>query len=163
MLQNAALLFIPASSPKLRIKYSLLVKQYAQSPEAYAYWQTLQKNTEQLGSLFDPLPSQAAGNLHCLTNPAEPVLGFLDGYSTEERRVFIDRPAELPLNAVVTGYEYCPLDTIPKDRQPLSAFLGPGGGYAAIANIGGGRYTATAVSCADCRAIGTTTKPAYWP
>ncbi len=163
ILRQAPLLFIPGSSPKLWIKYSILVKQYALSPEAYSYWENLQKNTEQLGSLFDPLPSQVGGNLHSLTNPAEPVLGFVDGHSTEQFRVFIDRPAALSRSLLVTGYETCPLDTIPYPKQPLSAFLGPGGGYAAIQPLDNGRYLATSIPCADCRTLGTTTKPAYWP
>ncbi|WP_375444598.1 DUF4249 domain-containing protein [uncultured Fibrella sp.] len=167
VLQRAPLLFIPGSSPKLWIKYSLMVKQYAQSQEAYAYWENLQKTTEQLGGLFDPLPSQVGGNLHSLTNPTEPVLGFLDGYTTEQIRVFIDRPLELSFNLLQTGYENCKLDTIPTPGvppQPLSAYLGQGGGYVAIKELKpGSQYLATGTHCADCRDIGTTTRPSFWP
>ncbi|CCH00916.1 hypothetical protein FAES_2907 [Fibrella aestuarina BUZ 2] len=165
VVQRAPLLFIPGSSPKLAIRYSLLVRQFALSPEAYAYWDNLQKTTEQLGSLFDPLPSQVGGNFTCLTNPTEPVLGFLEGRTIEERRVFIDRPAALSLDLVRTGYEGCFLDTIPKPRQPLANFLGQVGGYAVVAPVPGseGSYIATGVACTDCRDRGTIVKPAYWP
>lgn len=167
VVQRAPLLFIPGSSPKQAIRYSLLVRQSALSPEAYAYWDNLQKTTEQLGSLFDPLPSQTGGNFTCLTNPGEPVLGFLEGYTLEERRVFIDRPASLPLSLVRTGYEGCFIDTIPKPRQPLASFLGPGGGYVVISVISSApapdSYVATGTSCTDCRDRGTIVKPAYWP
>ncbi|RYF55980.1 MAG: DUF4249 domain-containing protein [Cytophagaceae bacterium] len=139
VLQQAPLLFIPGSSPKLWIKYSLMVKQYAQSQEAYAYWENLQKTTEQLGGLFDPLPSQIGGNMHSLANPTEPVLGFLDGYTTDQVRVFIDRPLTLPYSLLRTGYEQCRLDTIPKPGEkppvPLSVLLAPGGGYIAIEQL----------------------------
>lgn len=155
VLQRAPLLFIPGSSPKLWIKYSLLLKQYAQSQEAYAYWENLQKTTEQLGGLFDPLPSQVGSNLHSLTNPAEPVLGFLDGYTTEQIRVFINRPLDLSYNLLRTGYENCKLDTIPipgSPPQPLSAYLGQGGGYIAIKELKANtQYLATGTQCADCR------------
>ncbi|GAB3491288.1 DUF4249 domain-containing protein [Spirosoma knui] len=165
VLQRSPILFIPGSSPKLWIKYSLMVKQYAQSPEGYAYWENLQKNTEQLGSLFDPLPSQVTGNLHNVANAAEPVLGFIDGYSVEQVRVFIDRPAALPRSLINTGYETCKLDTIPfpLDPTPLKDWLGPSGGYNAVELLAPGVYLAAAVGCTDCRNRGTTTKPSFWP
>lgn len=165
VVQKAPVLFIPASSPKLAIKYSFLLKQYAQSAESYTYWQTLQKNTEQLGSLFDPLPSQIAGNMHSLKDATEPVLGYVDGYSTEQLRVFVDRPAQLPFYLIVSGYESCHLDTLPlpESRSPLSAFIGPGGGYNAVEYLGPNMYLGAAVSCTDCTNLGTTTKPSYWP
>ncbi|MBO0936810.1 DUF4249 domain-containing protein [Fibrella sp. HMF5335] len=164
VLQKAPLLFLSASSPKLNVNYSILVRQYAQSAEGYAYWQNLLKTTEQLGGLFDPLPSQVGGNLHCVTNPAEPVLGFLDGCTTEQLRVFIKRPAALSRSLIRTGYEGCFTDTIPKPKQPLSVFLGPGGGYNAISQIEGtSNYVAAGIACTDCRNIGTNVKPSYWP
>ena len=165
IIQKAPILFIPASSPKLWIKYSFLLKQYAQSAEAYAYWLNLQKTTEQLGSLFDPLPSQVGGNMHNVKDATEPVLGFVDGYSAEQLRVFIDRPAALSSNLIVTGYENCALDTVPKpgSKLPLSAFLNTSGGYNAVIALDKGLYLATATTCTDCRTLGTTTKPSYWP
>ncbi|MEZ0542081.1 DUF4249 domain-containing protein [Fibrella arboris] len=168
VLNKAPLLFIPGSSPKLWIKYSLMVKQYAQSPEGYAYWENLQKTTEQLGGLFDPLPSQISSNVHSLTNPTEPVIGFLDGYTTEQVRVFLTRPLDLPYNLLRTGYEQCKLDTIPIPGEappvPLSSLLSPGGGYIAIKELTPNvQYLATGTHCADCRDIGTTTRPSFWP
>ncbi|MEZ0485120.1 DUF4249 domain-containing protein [Fibrella aquatica] len=167
VLKQAPLLYIPGSSPKLWIKYSLLAKQYAQSPEAYAYWENLQKTNEQLGGLFDPLPSEMLGNMRSLTNPAEPVLGFVDGHTVEQLRVFIDRPLTLSFNLLRTGYEDCVLDTIPfpgRPVLPLASTLGPGGGYIAIEQIPeSSSYLATRTRCADCRDIGTITRPSYWP
>ena len=164
ILQKLPLLFLLATSPKLSINYSLLVKQYAQSAEGYAYWQNLLKTTEQLGGLFDPLLSQVAGNLRCVTNPSEPVLGFLDGYTTEQLRVFIKRPAVLSRSLIRTGYEGCYTDTIPKPKQPLAVFIDPGGGYNVISQIDGTtNYVAAGVACTDCRDVGTIVKPSYWP
>ncbi|MEJ7664694.1 MAG: DUF4249 family protein [Hymenobacter sp.] len=57
-------------SSKLYYLYSILVRQYALTPEEFAYWDKLRKNTENLGTLFDPLPSQLSGNVHRLTMPA---------------------------------------------------------------------------------------------
>ncbi|MCA8831457.1 DUF4249 domain-containing protein [Hymenobacter sp. BT728] len=117
---------LPDASPKVRIQYSILVKQYALTPEEYAYWEQMRKNTESIGSLFDALPSQLTGNVHCQTEPAEQVLGFVGAQSVEEKRIFIERqqlPADWPY---VTGYEGCFLDTIPRKNQqapPLVSIL----------------------------------------
>src|SRR5688572_30639281 len=49
---------IPQKSRKLYFAYSVLVKQIAITEGAYAYWSSTKRNSEQLGSLFDPMPSQ---------------------------------------------------------------------------------------------------------
>jgi hypothetical protein len=57
--------------------------------EAYQFFQTLQKNTQQTGTLFDPQPSQLPTNFHCLTNPGEKIIGFIYATNITERRIFI--------------------------------------------------------------------------
>ena len=69
--------YVRGGSIKLRVRYSLLVQQQALTEEAYAYWSNLEKSTEHLGGLFDPLPSEVSGNIHSLSNPSETVIGFL--------------------------------------------------------------------------------------
>ncbi|RZK92261.1 MAG: DUF4249 domain-containing protein, partial [Hymenobacter sp.] len=99
------LLLPPGDSYRFRIKYSLLVQQYAQTAEEYAYWEKLKKNTESLGTLFDPLPTQLTGNVHGLTDPSELVVGYVGASSMSEKRLFIDR-SEFPASITfLTGYE----------------------------------------------------------
>ncbi|MBL4679073.1 MAG: DUF4249 domain-containing protein [Mucilaginibacter sp.] len=62
---------IASNSEKIETKYSILVKQYALTADAYAFWQNLQNNTENLGSIFSVLPSQARTNFHCVSNANE--------------------------------------------------------------------------------------------
>ena len=70
--------FIENGSEKLSILYSMKLKQYAVSHEKYLFLQKMKKNTEQTGSLFDPQPSQLSGNIHCLTDPNETVIGYVE-------------------------------------------------------------------------------------
>ncbi len=68
----------------------------------------VQRNTEQLGSIFDALPSETGGNIHNTADPTEMVIGFI-GTSTEtEKRIFINR-TQLPPTVVYSGYETCTL------------------------------------------------------
>ena len=95
---------------KLIDEYSILVKQTALSQDWYEWVQKVQRNTEQLGSIFDALPSETGGNIHNTADPTEMVIGFI-GTSTEtEKRIFINR-TQIPPTIVYSGYESCKLDT----------------------------------------------------
>ena len=81
--------------PRLDIKYSLLVKQYALDSSAYDYWLLVQRQSESLGGLFDIQPAQLIGNIHNLKNPAEPVYGYVSASAVQQQRIFISNQ-ELP-------------------------------------------------------------------
>lgn len=81
--------FIPPHAEQLNIMYNINVRQYALSLGAYSYWQLLQKTTQIAGTLFDPLPVTALGNLHCMSNPSEPVIGFISAGEMQQVRIFI--------------------------------------------------------------------------
>ncbi|MGV3541125.1 MAG: DUF4249 domain-containing protein [Rufibacter sp.] len=102
---------LPSTSDKILRKYSILVRQYAISKEAYQYYETLKKNTENIGSLFDPLPTQLTGNIKNINDAGEPVIGFITVSSVDEKRIFIKRD-DLPGRWKPIHPEYCELDTI---------------------------------------------------
>lgn len=165
VINNYKLVAIPSNSEKLAIKYSILVKQYALTKQAYQYWEILKKNTESIGTLFDPLPSQLAGNISCLTNPDEPVIGFISASSVTEKRILIDRK-ELP-KEWRTFSPTCYADTMYMSQVKLSDYFGDGslmpvnevyfeGGTSPVG------YTYASRSCVDCRTMGTNIKPYYW-
>jgi Domain of unknown function (DUF4249) len=80
---------VPWNSEKLSVRYSILVKQQALSKEAYEYMLLMKKNNESLGSIFDVQPSALSGNIHCVSNPSEQVIGFITASSVPEKRIFI--------------------------------------------------------------------------
>ena len=104
---------IPANLEKIGFKYSIQVKQYSLTPDAYSYWQLLQKNTEQLGSIFDAQPSASIGNIHSVNNPDEPVIGYIGVGTTTTSRIFIAK-TQLPNWTTTPKYNslQCELDTI---------------------------------------------------
>ncbi|GAA4350988.1 hypothetical protein GCM10023185_09280 [Hymenobacter saemangeumensis] len=159
VVSNFLLLTLPPNAERLRYKYSILVRQYAQTREEYAYWDLLKKNTENIGTLFDPLPSQLTGNIRCLSNPEEPVLGFIGAHSVEEKRIFIDR-LRLPFPwRMLSGYEDCyPPDTV---KAPQSVYNVLEAGLIPVFLSSAG-YVVSTVDCVDCRRRGTATRPAFW-
>jgi hypothetical protein len=163
------ILFVSNSaSNRLRIRYSVLVRQYALTQEAFEYWQNLKKNTETLGSLFDPQPFQVIGNIHGVTDPNEPVVGYLGGYTIEEQRIFVSAP-QLPQWRIPTGYESCQADTFllaPPPPEVAAADMADAG-WLPISGI----FSPTGVvyaylmgppACVDCRTVGTNVKPGFW-
>jgi hypothetical protein len=157
--------FVPASTGKLTYKYSVLVKQYALSQEAFDYWQILQKNTESTGSIFDAQPSQLQGNITCTSNPEEPVIGFVNASTMQQKRLFIEG-RDLPFPAINIGYTSCEMDTIPNAKQSLADTFA-NGTFVPIFSIAGPlgitHYTFSYKNCVDCREKGgTTQKPDFW-
>ena len=154
------------STNKLINRYSILVKQYALTKDWYQWNHKVQKNTEQLGSIFDAQPSQTGGNIHCTTNPLETVIGFV-GITTEtDKRIFIDN-SQIPPVVVFTSYEYCSTDTT---RYNPAAIVDKfdDGRFLPIQYTydNSGRVTGVQGSlseCVDCRLRGgTTVKPSFW-
>lgn len=159
------LIFIPDGSPKLSRKYSVLVQQQVITAEAYNYWLNVQKSTEGLGGLFDPLTSEVVGNIHNKSDAEQSVIGFFSGGSVEEKRIFI-MPEDLPDGMGPFSYRnpHCVADTLLLDELAyvlkstllVDAIYTPRGGPL----IG---YTTAATGCVDCRYFGgNTQKPDFW-
>ena len=155
----------PASSNKLDVRYSILVQQYALTKEAFEYWDLLKKNSESLGTLFDPQPSQLPGNLQCVSNPDEPVLGFVSAGAFDEKRLFVRR-SEIPFSFPYNRNTSCQIDTVSLSPDALESAFGAGDSIplTEVYGVGGFEgYEATSTYCADCRARGgTNVKPDFW-
>ena len=174
VIYQSPLTFIPSTSEKLETRYSILVKQYALSTDAYNYLSLLKQNTEELGSIFDAQPSQLTGNIHCTTDATLPVIGYISAGSVQQKRIYINS-SQLPNNWIATYPYNCELDTawfadphargannveaflipLPTSNIPTVQFFGTGG----PAPLG---YLYTDIDCADCSVRGTTTQPSFW-
>ncbi|MFD0748602.1 DUF4249 domain-containing protein [Mucilaginibacter calamicampi] len=94
-INDKLILSVPGLSPKLDVEYSVLIRQTALTREGFDFFETLRKNTEAVGTIFDAQPSQLPGNIRCITNPAEPVVGFISSGTVTEKR-FLIQLADLP-------------------------------------------------------------------
>ncbi len=162
VVRDFPLTIVPKGSRKLSKIYSILVEQRAIDEKAYEYWTKLQKTTESLGGLFDPLPSQVIGNIHSENNASETVLGYFSASSVHQKRIFIDF-YDLPGYLLVFNYGVnCLKDGLKADKVnelPPNQLIVESYGLQVIE----GYVTATA-ACVDCRTFGgTTTKPDFWP
>jgi uncharacterized protein DUF4249 len=157
---------VPSNSWMISIKYSILVRQYVLTSEAYDFWSDLQKNSEQIGSLFSPEPFQSKGNIHSISDSNELVIGYVSAGTMRQQRIFLT-PFDIPNWIFGTYDDACRLMSIKNDPDTLTQFLS-GFGYLPIGldpSSGGGkpRVEITFTSCADCTQIGTNVKPYFWP
>jgi len=152
---------IPYGSEKIDRVFSIGVTQYALTKGAYEFWNNLKKNTEQLGSIFDPQPFADYGNIHCISNSSEPVLGYVTACTVVKQRIFIhwtdvQWPYSYPycgdtlvtgdhISQLFSGTEYLPVQYDPS-YPPGTAVDG------------------ALKDCVDCRLHGgSTVKPPYMP
>jgi hypothetical protein len=159
-IRNFPLRTIAAGGIEVSVRYSLLVRQRAISKEAYTFWTQLQKTTESLGGLFDPMPSQIVGNVQSASNSQEPVLGFFSAGEERQERIFI-RHADLPDDIRIYPHYFCPPDSIPISvvkTLPENTLLIYPYGFAFPEG-----YVSSTLICMDCRESGgVTQKPDFW-
>jgi hypothetical protein len=148
---------IARRAERLKIRYSALVSQYAETAEEFAYYELLRKNTEAVGTVNDPLPTQLSGNVHRLDSAAEPVLGFVSAHTTQQKRLFISTKDLPTLNSkdYDTPYQACTasLAVGAPDWSLVSAIP--------ITEITDGVLVSSA-ECLDCRLRGTNVRPSFW-
>lgn len=84
------------STDRGQLKYSILVKQYSTNREEYEYWNSVKIMTENTGGLYDVSPVPITGNITCISDPEETVLGFFSVSGVTARRLFIKSPLIVP-------------------------------------------------------------------
>jgi hypothetical protein len=159
------LIFIPITSDRLSFKYSVLVRQHALSEEAYDYLQIMKKNTNGLGSFYDPQPSELNGNITCVSAPGEPVVGYVEACEVSEQRIYITR-AELAtwyFSLSCAEVEiYNEPDSIQKYLEDLGMLITRGGKFDTLLDRQVS-WRGTIPICADCRTRqGSNNKPSFW-
>lgn len=155
------LIFIPETSRKLSVLYSVEVKQFSWSKAGYEFLEKMKKNTEATGSIFDAQPSELKGNIRCVSDPEEPVIGYVNISSTQEKRIFIK-------NNQVANWKY-QADCSDVQIENISDSIIQKGKFLMPTNpgmqIGSSIITFYAASpfCVDCTLSGTNIKPVFWP
>ncbi|HLK28454.1 MAG TPA: DUF4249 domain-containing protein [Puia sp.] len=163
LIDRQPVLFIPATAQEISVLFSINVKQHVVSKDAYQFYQLMKNNTEELGTIFDAQPSHPSGNIHCISNPSEIVIGYVDVTSEESSRLFISR------NDVGDWFydSGCIFTIIKNDVDSMNAV-----GKATIPIIPTEvnrateaiiHFSAASPVCVDCTLTGTNMKPSFWP
>jgi hypothetical protein len=165
VISKAPINIVPQNSQDITIKYSILVKQYALTRDAYQYFSILKKNTENLGSIFDAQPTQLTGNIHSVKNPDEVVIGFFSASSVTQKRLFITKYDVTNWNFIDTNLD-CDVKSIGHYPLPDPRFFVwdyPDTAYYPYYFCGSSCLMIARRECVDCRVRGgTNNKPSYW-
>ena len=152
--------FISNETDRLSGRYSTLVNQYSISEQEYNYWESAHTLVQNNGGLYDVIPSSLTGNLFCIENPGETVLGYFSVSAKSSKRIYIDDR----FHGLVNPYGICPADTF-NLADPLAI---PGLNtyrwiiYECHGSCGDVEITTNDHGCADCTLRGTKIKPDFW-
>lgn len=163
VISKAPLVFTPNGNDKFSVRYSILVRQYALDKKAYEFYELMKTNTESLGTIFDPQPTEITGNIRCVTDITEPVIGFITASTVSEKRIFITR-------SQLSGWifnQYCVSVLVANHPDSIELYFANGGfePYGSeelpIGLITG--YFSSFPPCVDCvKRGGSTVRPAFW-
>jgi hypothetical protein len=163
--------FILASDFKISNRYSILVKQYVQSFEAYNYYKTLKKLSSSENVFNQAQPGFIVGNINSDTNKDEKVIGFFDVSAVSEKRLFFNfrdifpnKTSEYPFDCDFSApiiydsfTQQSPLvDLIKSNTHVYYAENDTGLDYLE------GNYLMVPKVCGDCTELGSNIKPDFW-
>ncbi|MBC2843732.1 DUF4249 domain-containing protein [Winogradskyella flava] len=162
--------FINKNNYILTHRYSILVRQFVQSPAAYNFFETL-RNLSQSDNIFSQIqPGLLVGNVFSANNENEIVLGYFDVASVSEQRIFFnytDFFSEEPLPPYVNPCEqFAPpvslsgtcilanfvrsgtVEFVSENPAPNAEFPGP---FLVVTDV-----------CGDCTELGSNVVPPFW-
>ncbi len=155
---------------KLQTRYSILVKQYAQSVEAYTFYKII----DELGSIESLLsqgqPGYVTGNMISETKPDEKVIGFFEASSMTSKRIYFnyeDIGLEKPpyfIECEVLTLDYwddTTLDNDPNERDAIRQYI-EYFDYQVLTVSTTGIYRIVQQECAVCTSFSSNVKPSFW-
>ena len=156
-------------------RYSMLLKQYVQSQEAYTFYKTLNDLSDSESLFSQNQPGFISGNVFSEDNSNEKVIGFFEVSSVSTKRTFFNPkdldlivpfPRPYPVPCHLTAPELEPrfgkslFDYLESGSLLLYARNGPGS--PPLDPPTGGPYIMTESACGDCTKIGTNIMPDFW-
>lgn len=164
-------IYIPRVSDRISVLYHIKVQQRVIEKKEFEFWDDLERVTETLGGLFDSQPYEIIGNVHSLTNPEAPVLGYFSAGKVTYKEMFINYN-DLTTDLKKRPFHGCALDTVCIANDParncrFTIPTLPGKTYLIGSLSESGiiwGYTTASEPCSDCRKDGgSLEKPAFWP
>lgn len=162
--------FITSNDPVLGQRYSILVKQYSLTGEAYSYYSTLKKISGSESLLSQNQPGFVNGNLYSLNNDEEKVIGFFTISEVSTKRIYFsyydffrfDEPRpQFPESCIPFRpgeLIETPIGMIQSGTVRFMSMAGP----PVEGEMGEGPMRVVATECVDCTVYGTNQMPEFW-
>ena len=82
--------FVSNETDRLKVTYSLLVKQQSLTRRSYVYWEKMKAQSSETGGLYEIQPSSAIGNIYNISDPDEVVLGIFYATQQQSKRIMVN-------------------------------------------------------------------------
>jgi hypothetical protein len=158
-IEKYPLYFISNQTDRLKIRYSILVKQYSLNEDEYQYWEKLQNLSEQAGGLYDVIPSAVSSNVFCIDDPNQKVQGYFSVSASTSKRIFIH--AHFAGQPDPYSFDRCIADTI-FASDPIPPTIGTSAWIIMTNFLPPYKIYTISKGCYDCTVRGTTTPPDFW-
>lgn len=156
---------IPTGDERIMERYSVLVSQKGLASKDVPFWEILKKNTEDIGSIFSPLPSLIGGNIKSLDAANNPVIGQVSLGVIRQKRIYINQVEVSPWNYLDPKFNDCVIGEeaiLAKDYQTIfgNGAVVPTRPLMVGTTIIG--YYPSSRRCTDCSLYASKLKPSFW-
>jgi len=156
---------IPTGDERIIERYSILVSQKGLASKDVPFWEILKKNTEDIGSIFSPLPSLIGGNIKSLDAAKSPVIGQVSLGVIRQKRIYINQVQVSPWNYLDPKFNDCAIGEeaiLAKDYQAIfgNGAVVPTRPLMVGTTIVG--YYPSSKRCTDCSLYASKLKPSFW-
>ncbi len=156
---------IPQGDERIMERYSILISQKGIASKDVQFWEILKKNTEDIGSIFSPLPSLIGGNIKSLDNASDPVIGQVSLGVVRQKRIYINLQDVSPWNYVDPEFNDCIIEEEPVFIQDYQTKFG-GGEIVPVRGLMQGTtivaYYPSTRRCTDCTLYASRIRPDFW-
>lgn len=158
--------FIPDGDPTMSHRYSILVKQYSLSREAYNFYKTLKEISESESLFSQTQPGFLNGNVFSKSNPDEKVLGFFSVSGVTSKRTFFSYTDFFEDDGPRPSFfTYCPVQT-PETYSELVQLVKEGSvrlfEETPCPESADCIHKVVRAACVDCTLSGSNVVPEFW-
>jgi hypothetical protein len=156
---------IPTDDERIMERYSVLVSQKGLASKDVPFWEILKKNTEDIGSIFSPLPSLIGGNIKSLDAAKNPVIGQVSLGVIRQKRIYINQVQVSPWNYLDPKFNDCAIEDEAVLAKDYQAIFGNGAVVPTRPLMVGTTiigYYPSSKRCTDCSLYASKLKPSFW-
>jgi hypothetical protein len=163
--------FVGRDNSEIMYRYSILVRQFVQSLEAHAFYETLKSQSISESVFSETQPGFLQGNVFSENDATQKVIGFFEVTSFDSKRVFFNY-ADLFVDEDLPPYYVVCDDFFKPDILTVDPLSGIWTGSPLVQAINDGfqyfdsegdlPYRLVLNVCGDCTNLGSNTVPDFW-
>ncbi len=156
---------IPKGDERIMERYSILISQKGIASKDVKFWEVLKKNTEEIGSIFSPLPSLIGGNIKSVDPNQNPVIGQVSLGIIRQKRIYINLSDVSPWNYIDPIFNDCVIGEVAVLARDYQNAFGNGAVVPTRELMQGTTiigYFPSSKRCTDCTLYASPVKPDFW-